>query len=242
MTADLSIWSHILMIIGEITLIVISGVVICAFLLVVLSLYSIRSGKMVLPGFLKAGLVLLEGLSKAIFHLFRLEDKEMLKFFILLHNTINKKAFSAIPVQDRAIFFPQCLRSARCPAHLTPEGLMCRNCGQCEIGHQHLLLEGLGYRIFVVPGSSFIKRMVKKYRPRAIIGIGCLTEVKEGIEMSDKMGLVALGVVNFREGCVETIANWDEIFEAAVLGLDPDRVPAEITEKYIHPIAGTVPV
>jgi hypothetical protein len=230
------------MIIGEITFIVIAGVVICAFLLVVLSLYSIRSGKMILPGFLKAGLVLLEGLSKAIFHLFRLEDKEMQKFFILLHNTINKKAFSAIPVHERAIFFPQCLRSARCPAHLTPEGLMCRSCGQCEIGHQRLLLEELGYRIFVVPGSSFIKRMVKKYRPRAIIGVGCLTEVKEGIEMSDKMGLVALGVVNFKEGCVETIANWDEIFEAAVLGLDPDRIPDEITERYIHPNAVIVPV
>ena len=27
------------------------------------------------------------------------------------------------------------------------------------------VLEGLGYRVFIVPGSSFIKRMVKKYRP-----------------------------------------------------------------------------
>ena len=40
-----------------------------------------------------------------------------------------------------------------------------------------------------LPGSSFIKRMVKKYRPQAIIGVGCLSEVKEGIDMADKLGL-----------------------------------------------------
>jgi hypothetical protein len=47
--------------------------------------------------------------------------------------------------------------------------------------------------------------MVKKYRPKAIIGVGCLTEVKEGIDMADKMGLVVIGVVTLKEGCVETI-------------------------------------
>ncbi len=241
MTVDISIWSHILIIIGEITVIVLAGMVVCAFLLVGLSLYSMRSGRMIFPGFLKAGLVLLEGLSKAIFHLFRLEDREMLKFFILLHNTINKKTFAAIPVRERAIFFPQCLRSSRCPAHLTPEGLMCRNCGQCPIGRERLLLEQLGYKIFIVPGSSFIKRMVQQYHPKAIIGVGCLSEVKEGIEMSDKIGLVALGVVNFKEGCVETTTNWDEVFEDAVLGLDLSSIPKEIVERYLKPPTPAIP-
>ncbi len=91
----------------------------------------------------------------------------------------------------------------------------------------------MGYRIFIVPGSSFIKRMAKKYRPKAIIGVGCLAEVKEGIDMADKMGLVVMGVVTLKEGCVETIVNWSDIYEVATLGVDPASIPEDL-----HVLAG----
>jgi hypothetical protein len=173
-------------------------------------------------------MVLLEGLSKAMFRLFGLEDREVQTFFIQLQNVMNRKAFAAIPIESRAIFLPQCLRSSHCPAHLTPEGLKCRSCGSCNIGHIRNLLEQLGYRLFIVPGSSFIKRMVRQYHPKAIIGVGCLSEVKEGLEMADKMGLIAMGVVTLKEGCVETILNWDDLFEIASLGIDSARIPDDI--------------
>jgi hypothetical protein len=147
---------------------------------------------------------------------------------IKLINSMNSVEFAKIPVSERAIFIPQCLRSSKCPAHLTPEGLKCRNCGQCEVGEARLLLERMGYKVFIVPGSSFIKRIVKKYRPKAIVGVGCLSEVKEGIDMADKMGLVVMGIVTLKEGCVETIANWPEIYEVAVLGIDPASVPENL--------------
>ena len=90
------------------------------------------------------------------------------------------------------------------------------------------MLRQMGYRIFIVPGSSFIKRMVKKYRPRAILGIGCLTEVKEGIDMADSIGLVAMGVVTLREGCVETLVDWDDVYEVAKLGIAPGSIPEDL--------------
>jgi hypothetical protein len=86
----------------------------------------------------------------------------------------------------------------------------------------------MGYRVFSVPGSSFIKRMVKKYHPKAIIGIGCLSEVKEGLEMADKLGLVSMGVVTLKDGCVETLVNWEGVLEIALLGVDPSQIPPEI--------------
>jgi hypothetical protein len=96
------------------------------------------------------------------------------------------------------------------------------------VGEARLLLERMGYKVFIVPGSSFIKRMAKKYRPKAIIGVGCLAEVKEGLDMADKMGLVVMGIVTLKEGCVETIANWQEIYEIAVLGIDPASIPEDL--------------
>lgn len=230
MNGDFSIWYHVIFIIGEITILVIAGLFISALILVILSIYSIRTGKLVFPGFLKAGMVFLEGFVKALFRLFGLEDREGQTFFIHLQNVMNKKAFAAVPVESRAIFLPQCLRSSHCPAHLTPEGLKCLNCGSCSVGHVRLLLEQMGYRIFIVPGSSFIKRMVKQYRPQAIVGVGCLSEVKEGLEMADKMGLIAMGVVTLKEGCVETLVSWDELYETVTLGIDPTRIPEEIRQ------------
>ncbi len=228
MDFDLTSWNSLMYIIGEITVIVILGALVISFILVVISLYSIRKKKLFFPKLIKSGLVFLEGVMKAMFRFLGLEDREMLAFFIKLHNSMNSPEFARIPVAERAIFMPQCLRSSQCPAHLTPEGLKCRNCGQCTIGESRVLLERLGYRIFIVPGSSFIKRMVKKYRPKAIIGVGCLAEVKEGIDMADKMGLVVMGIVTLKEGCVETIVSWADIYEVATMGIDPALIPEDL--------------
>jgi hypothetical protein len=227
MSVEPSLFTQIIFVIGEITLLVLAGIFFFAVLMVILGLISIRRGKIYFPSLLKSGMVLLEGLTRALFRLFGLEDNQVHAFFIQLHNTMNKKAFEAVPVSERAIFLPQCLRSAQCPAHLTPEGLKCRCCGLCSIGHWLQVFERLGYRVFSVPGSSFIKRMVKKYRPRAIIGVGCISEVREGLEMSDKLGLISMGIVTLKEGCVETLVNWDEVLEIAMLGVDPAKLPAE---------------
>jgi len=225
---DLTPWNHVMLFIGQVTVIVILSALIVSFILVVISIYSIRKKKLYFPELIKAGLVFLEGLMKAMFRFLGLEDREMLSFFIKLQNTMNAVDFAAIPVAERAIFMPQCLRSSQCPANLTPEGLKCKNCGQCTVGEAQVFLGQLGYRIFIVPGSSFIKRMVKKYRPKAIIGVGCLSEVKEGIDMADKMGLVVMGVVTLKEGCVETIVNWADVYEVATLGIDPALVPENL--------------
>ncbi|MEN6444038.1 MAG: DUF116 domain-containing protein [Methanoregula sp.] len=228
MDFDFTPLHNLMYLIGEITIIILLGALAVSFVLVVISIYSIRKGRLYFPRMIKAGLVLLEGFMKSFFRLLGLEDREMLAFFIKLQNAMNESAFERIPVTERAIFLPQCLRSSKCPAHLTPEGLKCQSCGQCSIGESRQILETMGYHLFIVPGSSFIKRMVKKYRPKALIGVGCLTEVKEGIDMADKMGLVVMGVVTLKEGCVETIVNWPDVYEVAILGVDPALIPENL--------------
>jgi len=144
MAFDFIPWNHLIYIIGEITVIVILGALVISFILVIISLYSIRQKKLYFPKLIKSGLVFLEGLMKAMFRFLGLEDREMLSFFIKLHNSMNEPEFTRIPVTERAIFMPQCLRSSQCPAHLTPEGLKCRNCVQCTVGETRVLLEQLG--------------------------------------------------------------------------------------------------
>jgi len=223
----------VIVLIGEVTILVILSILICGFILLILTFHAMRSGHPLFPRFMRAGLLFLEGLMRGLFRLFGFEDSDFVQIIVTLQNSLNRKAFTDTPISERAIFFPQCLRSNACPAHLHDEGLKCRECGLCKIGEGKRLLELLGYRVFIVPGSSFIKRIIKQYRPKAIIGVGCLIEVKEGIEMSNQIDIVAMGVVNTSDGCVETEADWDQIFRTALLGLDPATVPEEL-KKYLE--------
>ena len=224
---ETGIWVGLMTLIGEVTFFLILGMVLAAIALAIIATASITRGKFYLPRILIPGMVLLEGLVKAFCKLLGLDDKDLITFFITLRNTMNTKAFSETPVERRAVFLPQCLRSAECPAHLTPEGLECRRCGRCSVGENVAWLEGIGYRVFIVPGSTFIKRMAKKYHPQAIIGVGCLMEVKEGIDMADRIGLIAIGVVNFKDGCVETVADWTGVRDAALLGIELPSGPVD---------------
>lgn len=220
MTFDFTLWNHLMWIVGWITVIVLLGIFITALFLGSLALLSIQRGKLYFPRFFKSGLLGLEGLTRAILRFLGLEDRELTTFLIRMHNVMNKQTFSETPVEERAVFLPQCLRSSKCPARLSPEGLKCQGCGLCGVGEFRAELEKLGYKqFFIVPGSSFIRRMMKKYRPKALLGIGCLSEIKDALDMADKVGLTAMAVVTTKEGCVETEVAWDEVLEIASLGL-----------------------
>jgi hypothetical protein len=71
----------------------------------------------------------------------------------------------------------------------------------------------MGYRFFIVPGSSFIKRIMKKYRPRAIVGVGCQMEIKEGLDLCHSYDIPAMGVPLTKSGCVSTNLDWEQFYD-----------------------------
>ncbi len=228
MVWSVDLYPDVFTLIGELTFLFIVGIICCGIILLILTIHAIRTGNLVFPEFMRAGLIFLEGMMRGLFKLVGVEDREFLKIMVTLQNTLNRKAFMAVPVADRAVFLPQCLRARACPAHLHEEGLKCRSCGLCEIGVAKEKLERLGYRFFIVPGSSFIKRMVKRYHPKAIIGVGCLMEIKEGTEMAGQINLISMGIVTSRDGCVETAVNWEEVYEISLLGIHQDKIPDDM--------------
>jgi len=202
---------------GYIILIIAILILSYALIILFLTLISIRRGKFYFPNLIKPGLIVVEGLLRSIWRALRLDDKELISFTIRLRNQMNHDKFCAVPMNKRAIFLPQCLRSAKCPADLTTEGLVCRRCMRCGIGSVIDQLENDGRMVFIIPGSTFIKRMIKEYHPRAIVGVGCLLEVKEGLEMADSIDMIAMGVVTSKDGCVETTMEWEKLLEVVEL-------------------------
>jgi hypothetical protein len=229
MLLDFLSMQDVLILIGEITLLVLLGLFLFGLVVAILIVVSVRKGKFYFPRLLKPGFAVAGSLVGGLCRLLGMDDRDLTIFLIKLRNRMNREAFASIPVDRRGIFLPQCLRSTKCPSRLGAEGLSCLHCKQCDIHEGITQLEGMGYRVFIVPGSTFIKRMVKKYRFKAILGIGCLMEIREGLEMAEKMGLPAQGVVQINDGCVETCVNWDEVMETAKLGIISKPVPSSST-------------
>lgn len=126
-------------------------------------------------------------------------------------NELSKKKFKEAPYKDRIIFLPQCLRNPDCKAKTTEEGIICLGCGRCNIAGFKKEAEKLGYKLFIVPGSSIVKTLIKKYKPKAVVGVACLPELKEAIIMVKKYSIAAQGVLLSKDGCVNTEVDWKKL-------------------------------
>jgi len=217
---DSPVFNSVVLIIGMITLCLLILWLIFILIMGILVVVSIRRKKMYFPRILRPFLSFAENGVRIICSILGIEAIELLNFMISIDNKMNYHAFETTPVSKRVVFFPQCLRSAECPARLTPDGIRCVSCGKCGLGSTIPILEEAGYRVFIIPGSTFIKRMVKKYSPKAMIGVGCLTEVKEGLELGRRISMTTMGVVTLRDGCVETTMDYDNLLETASIGLE----------------------
>ena len=187
--------------------------------------YSFKTERFIFPGFMLFSITLLETVVKALFRLVGMDDSMVDDVGVALKNKVSLRKFRDTPVNKRVIFFPQCLRASTCPSKLSPEGMQCVNCGSCEIGTAKKSAEKLGYKVFIVPGSSFIRRLVRKHKPNAILGVGCMTEIKAGLEMCEKMNLFGVGLVLEKAGCVSTVLDWDKFYEFIEFDESPDVHP-----------------
>jgi hypothetical protein len=199
-------------IIGQIVVYLVIFLFIIAVTVSLLIAYSFKTERFIFPDFMLFSITLLENLVKALFRLVRMDDSIVDDVGISLKNKISLRKFKETPVNKRMIFFPQCLRAVTCPSKLSPEGMQCTNCG-CDVGNAKKSAEALGYKVFIVPGSSFIKRLVRKHKPSAILGVGCMTEVKAGLEMCERLNLYGVGLVLEKAGCVSTVLDWDKFYE-----------------------------
>jgi len=176
-----------------------------------------RTGRVFVPRVLIFAMGLVESPLRMLMRLFRIEDKKLDYAIISIRNNLYRPTFAKVPYARRAIFIPQCLRSPECPAKLSPEGIQCVNCGRCGLGELKKFCNSLGCMFFITASSTFIQRMVLKYKPEAILGVGCSLELREGSDMIAKIGMPAQGVLLKRSGCVNTRVDLERLMHTIAL-------------------------
>jgi uncharacterized protein len=115
---------------------------------------------------------------------------------------------------EKLIFAPQCLRAVECSARLDPgTGYICKECGKCVLGEISKIASNNHYVLFIVPGDSFVKRIVKKLKPASVIGIACFDELSMAMLVGIKMGVPSIGIPLLKSGCFNTLVDLEKIKE-----------------------------
>ncbi len=116
-----------------------------------------------------------------------------------------------LDARDICLFLPHCLRSRDCPASSDHEGIICEKCERCDIARLVSEGEARGLRVFCVPGGSLIETLVKKYRPKAVVGVACSKEITLALQLLWDKGIFVQAFPLERDGCFQTSVKLETI-------------------------------
>lgn len=202
---------NIFTVIGQIVALLIILLVILCIITLILGAYLLKKDKLLFPKLLLFTLNLTYTPLKNIAKLLQLDELIIDRISIDLRNRLNKETFSEINAEDVILVLPHCLRNTQCPAKLGESGLECIQCGKCCIGPIKEISDKKHVDLFIVPGSSFIKNIVKKRKFKAVIGVACPVDLN--LAMTSLRDFTPQGVYLLTDGCINTTVNPEEIID-----------------------------
>ncbi|MFP4000617.1 MAG: DUF116 domain-containing protein [Thermoplasmata archaeon] len=156
-----------------------------------------------------------KGVLKSFLYKMDIDEETYDRVYVQIKNNAMKDKVSKIPFKDRMVMVPQCLRDPEnCEAELGEWGHECNRCGKCDVDKIMEIAEDLGYGgVYIVPGSSMAKKLLKKKNYGAVVAVACHSELVEGFEAAHVFNVLAQGIPLKKEGCVNTEADLREIKE-----------------------------
>jgi geranylgeranyl pyrophosphate synthase len=129
-------------------------------------------------------------------------------------NAVWRKVVGAIPYERRMLLLPQCLKNSNmCKAQEDELGLLCNECGNCNISGFIQEAEKLGYITIVAEGTTIASRLVESGKVDAIVGVGCMEVLQKIFKAVNKYSVPAIGVPLLSCGCIDTKADAEWIME-----------------------------
>ncbi len=197
--------------IGQSIIIILIVLIILIVITIILGEILIHKKKLFFPKLILFALDLLYSPLKIISKHIGLEESLIDHVGVDVRNAVNKSKFDSIPPEEKIIVLPHCLRVADCEASLKESGIQCTYCNKCAIGIIKSKAEPMGYRVFIVPGSSFIKKIVQKNKFKAVLGVACYDDLY--LTMTAFSDFAPQGVLLSRSGCFETKVDVKTVLE-----------------------------
>jgi hypothetical protein len=182
----------------------------------ILGLLAYKTGIFIFPRLTFFLLEKLRSVLKFLFSFFSRDRYIVERMAIKVINRIYRKKYAAVPVKDRMVIMPQCLRDLECPAPTDPHnGIACRRCGKCVV-EKVRKLNGTE-KIYISPGGTFSVRILESNRPPAVLGVACPRDLFEGMAVCHSLRIPIQGVTLLRTGCVATEVDFDELSKTLLL-------------------------
>ena len=210
---------------------VIAGILVASAVLLLFSLtlgyYAYRHKKVLFPRTILTVIDLFYLPAKKILQILRIDPRILDDISIHLRNHVNYPHYASVPPEERVMLVPQCLRHTRCPAPMSSEdGFLCRKCGLCEIAKFYKIGDAIGTEVYIAPGGTFAKRILKKAKERnkkAVLGVACHTDLYEGMLAAKIGGIPSQGVPLLTEGCVSTKVDVNRVIDMMLVGVDEEK-------------------
>ncbi|MFH1127205.1 MAG: DUF116 domain-containing protein [archaeon] len=191
------------------------GFIITLFILLIaigLGAYSLKKRKILFPNFILFILDLFYSPAKWICRTFSIRNTLVDEIMIEIRNAVLIDKFKSIK-EDKIFIGPQCMRHAKCKARCDPKiGYICTGCGRCDYARLKKECERYGYKMFIVPGDSFVRKIITMHKPKAALAIACFEELNESMCALAHV-LPGQGVPLLRDGCFNTAVNVDDVVE-----------------------------
>lgn len=186
------------------------AVLLVTVLALLLGVYCFKRHKIVFPNFILFVLYIFYSPAKWVCRVFYIKEELVDEILIELNNAMMLEKFTHTK-ERRAVILPQCMRHPECKARCDPIiGYECKKCGRCDIGRIAEAAEKYNFKLFVVPGDSFVRKIMQSYKPHACLGVACYNELAESMQEVAKIVPVQ-GVPLLRDGCYDTRVDVDEV-------------------------------
>ena len=197
---------------GKMFVYVAAAIFLVTALALLLGAYSFKRHRVVFPNFILFMLYLFYSPAKWICRVFYIKEELVDEILIEIRNAMMLEKFKRVR-DGRIILLPQCMRGPDCATRCDPIiGYECKRCGRCDIGRISEAAEKYNFKVFVVPGGSFVRKILKSCNPNACIAVACHNELAEAMQDISKTALVQ-GVPLLRDGCYDTKVDVDEVIK-----------------------------
>lgn len=171
----------------------------------------LKEDKLVFPKLLLFTVDMFYGIFKKFSENVGVDAKIVDQIGVEVRNKVNEKVYKRINPKDTIVVLPHCLRSTECEAKLESSGLVCNNCNRCVIGVIKNKAENKGFKVFIIPGSTFLKKILERNDFKAVLGVACYQDLNLSMMKLSKFS--CQGVPLLKDGCINTKVDVKAVFE-----------------------------
>jgi len=204
-------------------MVLILGILILSLLSLTLILgrILIKEDRLIFPKLLLFTMDVFYGLFKKFSENLGVDGKIVDQIEVEVRNKVNEKLFWKVKPQDKILVLPHCLRHTECEATLEASGLVCKDCQRCVIGVLKDKGESVGYQVFIIPGSTFLEKIVEKNKFNAVLGVACYQDLNP--TMMEQSNFSCQGLPLLRDGCMNTKVDIRVVLEKMGLELGKSK-------------------